>query len=166
MKTTNFGVGVHKKQTDPEMDSCPKMRSMILWKINVLFTLFIRNMHIVRRNSRLMNRFTLDSIGEIGFGVDIGALEDPTSPFLASFDHAQKARRAGGVRELLLSSQKESDSPSGDGLAMRQRSVSRWSDSQKSACFFLLFFSCCYGSSTLFSQPPSDCRECLKPVWG
>ncbi|CAJ1355466.1 unnamed protein product, partial [Effrenium voratum] len=40
---------------------------------------------------KLMNRFTLDSIGEIGFGVDIGALEDPTSPFLASFDHAQKA---------------------------------------------------------------------------
>lgn len=40
---------------------------------------------------RLMNRFTLDSIGEIGFGTDIGSLDDPTSPFLASFDHAQKA---------------------------------------------------------------------------
>eukprot|EP00435_Cladocopium_sp_Y103_P025577 s487_g6.t1 len=40
---------------------------------------------------RLMNRFTLDTIGEIGFGTDIGSLDDPTSPFLASFDHAQKA---------------------------------------------------------------------------
>ena len=30
----------------------------------------------------LMNRFTLDSIGEIGFGADIGSLEDPSSPFL------------------------------------------------------------------------------------
>ncbi|CAK9026138.1 Cytochrome P450 86B1 [Durusdinium trenchii] len=40
---------------------------------------------------RLMNRFTLDTIGEIGFGTDIGSLDDPSSPFLASFDHAQKA---------------------------------------------------------------------------
>eukprot|EP00913_Durusdinium_trenchii_P033490 g31355.t1 len=38
-----------------------------------------------------MNRFTLDTIGEIGFGTDIGSLDDPSSPFLASFDHAQKA---------------------------------------------------------------------------
>ncbi|CAJ1342483.1 unnamed protein product [Effrenium voratum] len=40
---------------------------------------------------QLMNRFTLDTIGEIGFGADIGSLDDPSSPFLASFDHAQKA---------------------------------------------------------------------------
>eukprot|EP00930_Biecheleria_cincta_P043596 TRINITY_DN29920_c0_g1_i1.p1 TRINITY_DN29920_c0_g1~~TRINITY_DN29920_c0_g1_i1.p1 ORF type:complete len:520 (+),score=105.26 TRINITY_DN29920_c0_g1_i1:87-1646(+) len=39
----------------------------------------------------LMNRFTLDTIGEIGFGADIGSLDDPSSPFLASFDHAQKS---------------------------------------------------------------------------
>ncbi|CAJ1410493.1 unnamed protein product [Effrenium voratum] len=38
----------------------------------------------------LMNRFTLDSIGEIGFGADIGSLEDPSSPFLNSFDDAQR----------------------------------------------------------------------------
>jgi cytochrome P450 len=38
----------------------------------------------------LMNRFTLDSIGEIGFGKCIGSLEDPSSPFLASFDKAQQ----------------------------------------------------------------------------
>lgn len=38
----------------------------------------------------LMNRFTLDSIGEIGFGRCIGSLEDPSSPFLASFDKAQQ----------------------------------------------------------------------------
>jgi len=38
----------------------------------------------------LMNRFTLDSIGEIGFGKCIGSLEDPTSPFLISFDRAQQ----------------------------------------------------------------------------
>merc|ERR1712232_43013 len=38
----------------------------------------------------LMNRFTLDSIGEIGFGKCIGALADPTSPFLKSFDRAQQ----------------------------------------------------------------------------
>merc|ERR1711966_393967 len=38
----------------------------------------------------LMNRFTLDSIGEIGFGKSIGSLEDPSSPFLASFDRAQQ----------------------------------------------------------------------------
>jgi len=67
--------------------------------------------HVVRKNSgkvrsilesaadtdekvdifKLMNRFTLDTIGEIGFGTDIGSLDDPSSPFLASFDHAQKA---------------------------------------------------------------------------
>lgn len=38
----------------------------------------------------LMNRFTLDSIGEIGFGTSVGSLEDPRSPFLKSFDCAQQ----------------------------------------------------------------------------
>lgn len=38
----------------------------------------------------LMNRFTLDTIGEIGFGKSIGSLEDPSSPFLKSFDRAQQ----------------------------------------------------------------------------
>lgn len=38
----------------------------------------------------LMNRFTLDTIGEIGFGADIGSLDDPASPFLASFDIVQQ----------------------------------------------------------------------------
>jgi len=38
----------------------------------------------------LMNRFTLDTIGEIGFGKCIGSLEDPASPFLRSFDRAQQ----------------------------------------------------------------------------
>jgi len=38
----------------------------------------------------LMNRFTLDTIGEIGFGKAINSLEDPTSPFLKSFDKAQQ----------------------------------------------------------------------------
>jgi len=38
----------------------------------------------------LMNRFTLDTIGEIGFGKCIGSLEDPSSPFLKSFDAAQQ----------------------------------------------------------------------------
>lgn len=38
----------------------------------------------------LLNRFTLDSIGEIGFGADIGSLENPVSPFLKSFDEAQR----------------------------------------------------------------------------
>merc|ERR1719343_283235 len=38
----------------------------------------------------LLNRFTVDSIGEIGFGADIGSLEDPKSPFLHSFDRAQQ----------------------------------------------------------------------------
>jgi fatty acid omega-hydroxylase len=37
-----------------------------------------------------MNRFTLDTIGEIGFGKCIGSLEDPSSPFLVSFDKAQQ----------------------------------------------------------------------------
>lgn len=37
-----------------------------------------------------MNRFTLDSIAEIGFSKCIGSLEDPTSPFLKSFDRAQQ----------------------------------------------------------------------------
>merc|ERR1712151_550981 len=38
----------------------------------------------------VLNRFTLDSIGEIGFGADVGSLEKPDSPFLASFDRAQQ----------------------------------------------------------------------------
>jgi len=38
----------------------------------------------------LMNRFTLDSIGEIGFGTSIGSLEHPESPFLESFDEGQR----------------------------------------------------------------------------
>mmetsp|Transcript_60048 Transcript_60048/g.140369 ORF Transcript_60048/g.140369 Transcript_60048/m.140369 type:complete len:500 (+) Transcript_60048:60-1559(+) len=38
----------------------------------------------------LLNRFTLDSIGEIGFGTSIGSLENPVSPFLQSFDEAQR----------------------------------------------------------------------------
>jgi cytochrome P450 len=38
----------------------------------------------------LLNRFTLDSIGEIGFGADIGSLETADSPFLRSFDKAQQ----------------------------------------------------------------------------
>merc|ERR1719197_501439 len=38
----------------------------------------------------LMNRFTLDTIGEIGFGKSIGSLEDPSSPFLKSFGRAQQ----------------------------------------------------------------------------
>jgi len=38
----------------------------------------------------VMNRFTLDSIGEIGFGKNIGSLEDPSSPFLGSFDKSQQ----------------------------------------------------------------------------
>jgi len=37
-----------------------------------------------------MNRFTLDTIGEIGFGRSIGSLSDPSSPFLRSFDKAQQ----------------------------------------------------------------------------
>lgn len=38
----------------------------------------------------LMNRFTLDTIGEIGFGKSIDSLGDPSSPFLKSFDGAQQ----------------------------------------------------------------------------
>jgi len=38
----------------------------------------------------LMNRFTLDCMGEIGFGKCIGSLEDPSSPFMVSFDRAQE----------------------------------------------------------------------------
>ena len=38
----------------------------------------------------VLNRFTLDSIGEIGFGTTIGSLENPDSPFLGSFDAAQR----------------------------------------------------------------------------
>lgn len=39
----------------------------------------------------LMNRFTLDTIGAIGFSKNIGSLADPSSPFLKSFDYAQDA---------------------------------------------------------------------------
>jgi len=39
----------------------------------------------------LMNRFTLDTIGEIGFSKNIGSLENPNSPFLKSFDFAQQS---------------------------------------------------------------------------
>merc|ERR1711865_99618 len=38
----------------------------------------------------LMNRCTLDTIGEIGFGKSIDSLGDPSSPFLKSFDGAQQ----------------------------------------------------------------------------
>merc|ERR1719343_247489 len=38
----------------------------------------------------LMNRFTLDSIGQIGFARNIGSLRDASSPFLKSFDRAQQ----------------------------------------------------------------------------
>jgi len=39
----------------------------------------------------IMNRFTLDTIGEIGFSRSIGSIEDPSSPFLKSFDYVQGA---------------------------------------------------------------------------
>jgi len=39
---------------------------------------------------QLMNRFTLDTIGEIGFSKSIGSLEDPSSPFLSAFDRSQQ----------------------------------------------------------------------------
>merc|ERR1719313_2977902 len=39
----------------------------------------------------LMNRFTLDTIGEIGFSKNIGSIENPNSPFLKSFDFAQQS---------------------------------------------------------------------------
>lgn len=39
----------------------------------------------------LFNRFTLDGIGEVGFGQSIGAMDDPSNPVLASFDAAQQA---------------------------------------------------------------------------
>eukprot|EP00928_Gymnodinium_smaydae_P075961 TRINITY_DN5898_c0_g1_i1.p1 TRINITY_DN5898_c0_g1~~TRINITY_DN5898_c0_g1_i1.p1 ORF type:complete len:609 (+),score=58.86 TRINITY_DN5898_c0_g1_i1:53-1879(+) len=38
----------------------------------------------------LLNRFTLDTIGEIGFGKCVGSLDDPSSPFMQSFDKAQQ----------------------------------------------------------------------------
>jgi len=38
----------------------------------------------------LMNRFTLDTIGEIGFGTSVGSLDNPDSPFLRSFDEGQR----------------------------------------------------------------------------
>merc|ERR1711977_765246 len=37
----------------------------------------------------LFNRFTLDSIGEVGFGRNIGSLENPENPVLKAFDIAQ-----------------------------------------------------------------------------
>lgn len=39
----------------------------------------------------LFNRFTLDGIGEVGFGRNIGALENPGNPVLQSFDAAQQS---------------------------------------------------------------------------
>ena len=39
----------------------------------------------------ILNRFTLDSIGEIGFGASVGSLENADSPFLTSFDEAQRS---------------------------------------------------------------------------
>ena len=59
----------------------------------------------------LLNRFTLDSIGEIGFGTSIGSLENPVTPFLRSFDEAQRivfrrfvlpGWRASVIRSFLL----------------------------------------------------------------
>eukprot|EP00929_Paragymnodinium_shiwhaense_P049169 TRINITY_DN2481_c0_g1_i1.p1 TRINITY_DN2481_c0_g1~~TRINITY_DN2481_c0_g1_i1.p1 ORF type:complete len:537 (-),score=106.59 TRINITY_DN2481_c0_g1_i1:285-1811(-) len=38
----------------------------------------------------LLNRFTLDTIGEIGFAKSVGSLEDPETPFLRSFDRQQQ----------------------------------------------------------------------------
>jgi len=38
----------------------------------------------------IMNRFTLDTIGEVGFARDIGSLDHADSPFLKSFDSAQQ----------------------------------------------------------------------------
>jgi len=38
----------------------------------------------------IMNRFTLDTIGSIGFARDIGSLTNADSPFLKSFDRAQQ----------------------------------------------------------------------------
>ncbi|CAE7878912.1 CYP86B1 [Symbiodinium microadriaticum] len=38
----------------------------------------------------ILNRFTLDSIGEIGFGASVGSLDNADSPFLNSFDEAQR----------------------------------------------------------------------------
>ena len=37
----------------------------------------------------LYHRFTLDSIGEIAFGLNIGSLKDPSMPFARAFDGAQ-----------------------------------------------------------------------------
>jgi cytochrome P450 len=39
----------------------------------------------------LHNRFTLDTIGSIAFGLDIGSLANPAHPFAAAFDQAQQA---------------------------------------------------------------------------
>jgi fatty acid omega-hydroxylase len=38
----------------------------------------------------VLNRFTLDTIGEVGFGKNIGSLENASSPFLKAFDRAQQ----------------------------------------------------------------------------
>mmetsp|Transcript_43301 Transcript_43301/g.92688 ORF Transcript_43301/g.92688 Transcript_43301/m.92688 type:complete len:501 (-) Transcript_43301:215-1717(-) len=38
----------------------------------------------------LLNRFTLDTIGAVGFASDIGSLKKADSPFLKSFDRAQQ----------------------------------------------------------------------------
>jgi cytochrome P450 len=39
----------------------------------------------------LLHRFTLDSIGEIAFGVSLHSLEDPDQPFVSAFDNGQAA---------------------------------------------------------------------------
>eukprot|EP00388_Colpodella_angusta_P017443 GDKJ01043088.1.p1 GENE.GDKJ01043088.1~~GDKJ01043088.1.p1 ORF type:complete len:569 (-),score=145.46 GDKJ01043088.1:975-2681(-) len=38
----------------------------------------------------IFNRFSLECIGEVGFGVKIGCLQDATHPFLTAFDFAQE----------------------------------------------------------------------------
>ena len=39
----------------------------------------------------LYNRFTLDTIGEVAFGVNLGTIANPEQPFIAAFDAAQQA---------------------------------------------------------------------------
>ena len=61
----------------------------------------------------LLNRFTLDSIGEIGFGTSIGSLENPVSPFLRSFDEAQRIV----FRRFVLPGWRALETPACEGLA-------------------------------------------------
>lgn len=39
----------------------------------------------------LFHRFTLDSIGEIGFGVNVNSMENPNNPFANSFNEYDRA---------------------------------------------------------------------------